>query len=258
MVRRASSGISKRAHLLLGIMSVVLIAGLPSSAGEDDSSLRKLRVPEISQVRTEVSLGRSSEYDYDPPIPGSYELPKIKPAGDGSVVHLDGRTDSLREILKDHITVLSFIYTRCADPSACPYATGVLYKIHTISKLDPVIAANLRLVTFSFDPDHDTPYVLSDYSQALRKPGGAEWLFLTTASKEVLAPILRAYGQQIDRKKDPKDPLGPYNHLLRVYLIDRDGAIRNIYSSGMLDPRMVLTDVRTLLLEHQDTEKGTR
>jgi protein SCO1 len=41
----------------------------------------------------------------------------------------------------------------------------------------------------------------------------------------------------------------PLNHTLRVYLIDQDGRIRNIYSSGTLDLRLVLADVKTLLLE---------
>jgi cytochrome oxidase Cu insertion factor (SCO1/SenC/PrrC family) len=39
------------------------------------------------------------------------------------------------------------------------------------------------------------------------------------------------------------------NHTLRVFLIDPGGNIRNIYSSDTLDPRLVLADVRTLLME---------
>lgn len=204
---------------------------------------------DVSPARPEIALGRNAEYDYDPPDPGTYRLPVIKPAADGTVLQLDGERTQLRECLKDHITVLSFIYTRCADPRACPYATGVLYKIHSVSEQDPVIAQNLRLITFSFDPDHDTPRTMADYSAALRQPTGSEWLFLTTPSAKNLSPILAAYGQQVDRRKDPQHPLGPYSHLLRVYLIDRRGMIRNVYSSGLLDPRLVLTDVRTLLLE---------
>jgi cytochrome oxidase Cu insertion factor (SCO1/SenC/PrrC family) len=210
----------------------------------------------VSPPRPELELGRSAEYDYDPPEPGTYRLPALKPAGDGTVLSLDGEKAKLRKILKDRITVLSFIYTRCADPRACPYATGVLYKVHSISEQDPVIAKNLQLITLSFDPDHDTPRTMADYSLALRQPTGSEWLFLTTASPKDLTPILSAYGQQIDRRKDPQHPLGPYYHLLRVFLIDRQGMIRNIYSSGVLDPRLVLTDVRTLLLE-EDLAKGS-
>ena len=42
---------------------------------------------------------------------------------------------------------------------------------------------------------------------------------------------------------------GPAYHPLRVFLIDRDRRIRNIYSSGTLDLRLVLADVRTLMME---------
>jgi cytochrome oxidase Cu insertion factor (SCO1/SenC/PrrC family) len=66
-----------------------------------------------------------------------------------------------------------------------------------------------------------------------------------------LNPILETYGQRVDRKKNPDDPLGPLSHLVRVYLIDRDKMIRNIYSFGLLDPRLLLADVRTLLLEEK-------
>jgi len=53
----------------------------------------------------------------------------------------------------------------------------------------------------------------------------AEWLFLTTASPEKLRPILDAYGQAVDRKRNPGDPTGPLNHTLRVFLIDREGTV---------------------------------
>ena len=201
--------------------------------------------------RPELRLGRTIQYDYDPPTPGSYRLPRLRKAGDGAILHLNGKTDRLRNLVSGRISILSFIYTRCADPTACPYATGVLHKIHSISEQDGQIAKNLRLITFSFDPNHDTPRVLSGYSLALQKQTGAPWLFVTTKGDEHLAPILDAYGQRVDVKQDPQDPLGPFSHVLRVYLMDRQGFIRNIYSTGMLDPRVVLADIRTLLLEEK-------
>lgn len=241
-------------------MIVVLIVVMHGACGIDCSSAtaQSPRQNELETRRPELELGRSAEYDYDPPEPGTYKLPEIRPAADGPVLGLDGRPSTLRECFEGRITVLSFIYTRCADPSACPYATGVLYKVQSISEQDPMIARNLRLVTFSFDPEHDTPRTMSDYSRALRKASGAEWRFLTTAGSEDLRPILTAYGQQVDRREDPHHPLGPYFHLLRVYLIDRNGVIRNIYSSGLLDPRLVVTDIRTLLLEEGESRNKTK
>ena len=224
----------------------------------DFSERRAAESNAVSGERPELGLGRSADYDYDPPAPGSYQLPVIKPAGDGSVLGADGQSRQLRDVLEGRISVLSFIYTRCADPSACPYATGVLHDVHRVSQQDPLIAESLRLITFSFDPEHDTPRVMSDYGSALRQGTGSEWLFLTTRGRTDLEPILRAYGQQIATKKNPDDPLGPYSHTLRVFLVDRRGSVRNIYSSGLLDPRLVVTDVRTLLLEEQAAKEPAR
>lgn len=205
--------------------------------------------PPSPPVLPESVFGPTPEYDYEPPEPGSYSLPIIKSAGDGRALDLRGDSQQLSELMADRITLLSFIYTRCADPTACPYATGVLHKIHRVSEQDSEIADNLSLVTFSFDPEHDTPQILESYTRALRKPTGSPWHFLTAAGREELQPLLESYGQRVDRRRDPEHTLGPYSHLLRVYLVDRQGRIRNIYSTGLLDPRLCLADVRTLLLE---------
>lgn len=194
------------------------------------------------------SSSRSSEYDYDTPVPGSYTLPVIKPAADGEVVDTRGIPMQLRNLTHDRVTVMSFIYTRCAAAKACPYATGVLRQLHRLSADDPALAKKMRLVSMSFDPANDTPERMAAYSaQASERPNAAEWRFITTRSPQKLQPILDAFGQAVDRKANPHDPTGPLNHTLRVFLIDRDGNVRNIYSSGTLDVRLVLADVRTLM-----------
>ena len=199
----------------------------------------------LSDARPELELGRSADYDYDPPVPGSYRLPAIKAAGDGAVLDARGRERRLHEVMAGRITLLSFIYTRCADPQGCPLATALLYDIAEVSRQDPLLAENLRLVSLSFDPAHDTPEVMADYAGGSADAPGeaAEWLYLTTRSEAELAPILASYGQLVGRMSDAADPFGALAHQLRVYLIDRQGRIRNIYSLGFLDPRLVITDV---------------
>jgi protein SCO1/2 len=82
------------------------------------------------------------------------------------------------------------------------------------------------------------------------KSARAEWLDLTTASEADLKPILKGYGQTVRRKKDDRgQPTDAYGHQLRAYLVDRSGRIRNIYGLGFLDPRLLATDVYTLLME---------
>ena len=189
-------------------------------------------------------------HDYDAPKPGSYTLPVIKPAADGALLDASGKPVRLAELTRGRITVMSFIYTRCSDATACPYATGVLLDLHRASAEDAALAKSLRLVSMSFDPVNDTPRRLADYSAiAAERPRGAAWHFVTTRSQTELGPILAAYGQAVDKKRNAADPTGPLNHTLRVFLVDVAGRIRNIYSSGTLDPRLVLADVRTLMME---------
>ena len=194
---------------------------------------------------------------YDPPVPGSYSLPVLKKAGDGSILGPDGKPARLRTLLDGRITVMSFTYTRCKDPGACPLATRVLYQLHQVSMQDADIAKHRQLLTLSFDPTHDTPEVMAVYQKTYEpERPGSPWLFLTVPSAKELEPILSSYGQAIDLKPDPDDEFGPYAHQLRVFLIDRNGMIRNIYSYGLLDPRLVMTDVRTLLMEERSQAKS--
>jgi len=203
-----------------------------------------------------ADLPRDPDYDYDPPAPGTYTLPVVKPAGDGALLDSNGKSLNLRELTHGRVTVLSFIYTRCAAGKACPYATGVLNQLHQLSVADQLLAKNLRLVSMSFDPDYDTPQRLADYSDAIREEkSGCEWRFATAKSRSDLDSILAAYGQTVDKRRNPSDPQGPLFHILRVFLIDRAGRIRNIYSSGTLDYRLVLADVKTLLLEEAKLSK---
>ena len=202
----------------------------------------------------DTGLPREKDYDYDPPVPGSYNLPVVKAAPDGAILDSNGTSLNLRDLTHGRITVLSFIYTRCAAPKACPYATSVMSQLHLLSVEDKTLAKNMRIVSMSFDPDYDTPQHLAAYAESMREEkSGCEWDFATAKSHSELDSILSAYGQAVDKRPDPADPQGPLYHILRVFLIDREGRIRNIYSSGTLDLRLVLTDVKTLLLE--DTTK---
>ncbi len=228
----------------LAVAYVVVLLVLPGCVRNEGGHREAMR------ELPEQALGRTSDYDYDAPVPGTYSLPRIRAAASGRILGPDGSPRELSELLDGRITILSFVYTRCADPRACPHATGTLHEIHRISTQDRLLAENLQLLTFSFDPEHDTPQVMADYGEGLRsEDSGADWQFLTTESREALAPILDGYGQVVDAKKNADDPLGPYYHVLRVYLIDSNRTIRNIYSFGMMDPRLLLADVRTLLLE---------
>ncbi len=210
----------------------------------------------IVTTESEDLLPRNSDYDYEPPAPGSYTLPAIKTAADGALLDSSGKAINLRDLTHGRITVLGFIYTRCAAPKGCPYATNVFDQLHSVSAKDKALTLNMRLVSVSFDPDHDTPQHLAEYSEWVRETkSGCDWRFVTAKSRTELDSILSGYGQAVDKRSNPSDAQGPLYHILRVFLIDRDGRIRNIYSSATLDPRLVLADVKTLLLEETKLSK---
>ena len=87
---------------------------------------------------------RTSDHDYDAPVPGSYALPVIKPAADGALLDSAGKAVRLSELTRGRVTVMSFIYTRCAAAKACPYATGVLMQLHRESAEAVGLAKSLR------------------------------------------------------------------------------------------------------------------
>jgi cytochrome c peroxidase len=117
------------------------------------------------------------------------------------------------------------------------------------------LAGQVRLISLSFDPAHDTPEMMRHYGEAF-KTGNFDWQFLTTRDETALQPILDAYQQNVQKIYDDKGQFtGTFSHLLRVYLIDTDKQIRNIYSVDFLHADTVINDVKTLLMgAKQQTE----
>jgi len=183
------------------------------------------------------------------PAPGSYALPPLGPAADGRVLTSDGRPARLAELFTGDVVLLSFIYTRCTDGEGCPFATAVLHRVGAKLAAEPALLPRVRLLSLSFDPEHDTPEVMRRYGESFQR-GGLDWRFLTTRDEEELAPLLSAYHQTRVPERDLQgEATGGFSHLLRVYLIDRERRIRQVYSASLLSPDALLADVKTLLLE---------
>lgn len=181
--------------------------------------------------------------EYEAPEPGSYALPPLGAAADGTYVDSRGRRGRLHELFRDRVTVLAFIYTQCDDVNGCPLATFVMGGIARQLQSDARIAHKLRLVSYSFDLKHDTPEVLERYAKSFR-PEGADWDFVTAPDRAALAPVLAAYEQSVQQSEGHA-----FAHILRVFLIDPDLRIRNIYSTSFLHADTLAADVRTVLME---------
>jgi protein SCO1 len=193
--------------------------------------------------------------EFAPPPPGSYVLHRIMPAPEGRVLGLDGRAVPLSRYTREKITLLGFIYTTCVDPQGCPHAYRVFDALKDAVVATPALHGRVRFVTLSFDPARDTPGVMQRYagSRAVDEAGGLRWYFLTTRSARELMPLLEGFGQDIRVTIDRSSGRArrELSHVLKVFLIDRAGDVREIYSSDFLHPQAVLNDIETLLLEER-------
>lgn len=191
-----------------------------------------------------------SPLEFAAPAPGTYELPALGRAGDGRVLDDSGRALRLSELYGDKAVVLSLIYTSCADRDGCPLASFVLSLVQREAAADPLLRESLRLVSLSFDPVRDDPARMRGYASTLRRDG-FDWRFLTCASEQELAPILESFGQGVHPELG-HDAGAPevLAHLLRVYLIDRQGRVRNVYTPSFLHSDLLLADIRTILAQH--------
>lgn len=191
--------------------------------------------------------------DFTPPAVGSYELLRIMPAPEGRVLDVDGKRKPLAAYTRDRITLLGFIYTTCTDPEGCPLAYRVFTDLRDAVAATPALQDRIRLVSLSFDPARDSPGVMRRYagSYAQEKPGTPPWYFLTTGSARELLPLVEGFGQDVRLTWDRtgKHPKRELSHVLKVFLIDRQGDIREIYTSNFLYPQLVLNDIETLLRE---------
>jgi cytochrome c peroxidase len=189
------------------------------------------------------------ELEYTAPAPGTYQLPPLGNAVDGKVRDSEGKATSLHELLDDKLILLGFIYTHCPDVNGCPLASYVMKQVQARLVEIPELRDRVRLISLSFDPELDTPEAMRKYSHHFKRKD-FDWRFLTTDTEADVLPILDGYGQFRARYYNPDGSYsGSMSHVLRVYLIDREKKIRNIYSAGFLHADTVVNDLNTLRLE---------
>ena len=181
------------------------------------------------------------------PAPGSYTLPRIQRCPDGEVLQSDGRTLRLHTALRGRISVLGFMYTYCRDPVGCPLAYRIMVATRNALMRDAALAARTQLVSLSFDPSNDTPEQMRLYGHGQADPTRVRWRFLTTASVPKLLPLLDGLGQDVSVETDARGRLTrTLNHLLKVFLIDGQLWVREIYSVATLDVAALGNDLKTV------------
>lgn len=173
------------------------------------------------------------------PGEAAYSLPVIEPAAGFTLTDLGGKEVTLKDF-GGRIKIITFIYTSC--PDACILATGTLSRLQGIFKDEGLLGDKVKIVSISFDPERDTPERLREYAEGFGADG-KNWLFLRGTETETRAVLS---GYDIWTKNLPD---GRIDHVMRVYLIDGEDRIREIYNLGYLQPELVVKDINVILRE---------
>jgi protein SCO1/2 len=136
---------------------------------------------------------------------------------------------------RGHATVVTFIFTRCPMPEFCPLVAAKFKRLQDVTAADARLK-DVRLVSVTLDPEHDTPAVLRDYGIA-KGADFARWRFGTGAPEQVAA-FTRAFAVHTERN-------GPLlDHTLATALVGSDGRVVEVWRGNQWEPREVLDALR--------------
>ncbi len=195
-----------------------------------------------------TAAARAEDALFEPPAPGSYELPPISRVKDHLLLAPDGERVPLLGLGADQVALVAFVYGACSDAAGCPAALATLKRIDAALARRPQLASHVRLVTASFDPARDTPQRMGELAAHLSPE--TDWRFLTARGPEDLSPVLTDFGQDATVLRDAKgDATGGIRHVVKIYLVDGQKDVRNVYSSGLLSVPLLLADLETVVSE---------
>lgn len=138
--------------------------------------------------------------------------------------------------------IADFIFTRCAG--ICPFMTRRMLRLAGELPESPVV----NMVSFTADPEHDTPEVLDEYARR----HDASWYFLTGGFEEIQTLSREGFLLGLDAAdpNDPKAEVEPVIHSNRFVLVDGRGRIRGYYDAfDEGEVRRLVLDLEWLL-EH--------
>ena len=138
------------------------------------------------------------------------------------------------------IYVADFFFTTC--PTICPVMKKNMLKVYAAYKDSP----DVRILSHSIDPGHDSVAVLHQYAKDMGV-SGTMWQFVTGDREKIYEMGEKHY--LVSAKADPNEP-GGFIHSGHFILIDKDKHIRGMYD-GTTDQgtKQLLEDIKVLLEE---------
>jgi len=149
-------------------------------------------------------------------------LPSLGQVGAFALVNQGGGAVSA-ETLRGKVWVAAFFFTRC--PTICPRITR---RMRALQMAAAEKAPALSLISFSVDPENDTPPVLLAYAQRFQADS-KNWSFLTGDLDVVKRTVVDGFKLALDGKADAAADNGGIIHGSHLVLVDRSLTIRGYY-----------------------------
>jgi cytochrome oxidase Cu insertion factor (SCO1/SenC/PrrC family) len=163
-------------------------------------------------------------------------LPVLFPAPSFSLVDQSGKVVG-DETLKSKPWIANFIFTHCAGP--CPLMTAKMAQLQ-----EKLAGDEVKLVSFSVDPERDRPEVLKSYADGF-EADPTRWFFLTTADGS--AQPIYAVAAALKLTAIGATENDPIIHSEKFLLMDGHGSVRGVYSSADDDSmNRLVADARRL------------
>lgn len=145
---------------------------------------------------------------------------------------------------RGNVLLITFIYTRCPFANYCPLVSHDFAEIYAQTKKDPALAKSVRLLTVSFDWQHDTPPVLRRYGESFREVTGSapfdRWEFATAPAKE-MQRIADFFGLSYSDEK------GKIVHSMSTTVISPEGTVYKWYDGSDWQPSELVADASQIL-----------
>jgi protein SCO1 len=140
---------------------------------------------------------------------------------------------------RGRILAVTFVYTRCPLPNFCPLMDRHFRVVQEHVQADPALRDSVRLLSVSFDPEHDQPIVLAKHA-AEQGADPAVWHFLTGEREEVEA-FASQFGVSVMRDGTAPDEIV---HNLRTAIIDGEGKLITSLNGSESAPADLVAEIR--------------
>tara|TARA_R110000868_G_scaffold142387_1_gene359695 strand:- start:1687 stop:2376 length:690 start_codon:yes stop_codon:yes gene_type:complete len=188
---------------------------------------------------------RSVNRELPPELPKLYQVPEFQLTNDFNKPFGS-------EQLNGKVYIANFMFTSC--PTTCP---ALMEKMQQVQKRIRGVGSQAALVTFTVDPETDTPQSLHKFARGLNA-NPFVWSFLTGDESTIKSVLIDGYKvpmgdgkQPIQGMVDGKEvTLFDIVHSEKLVLVDQEGWVRGYYSTDRISIDRLMVDLGLTMNRH--------